>query len=258
MQESFYKIIKNNFTTISSFCILILLLCNSTSVVAKPERSYAQREYAFDVTTAFNEYKRYYWHYPNSKELFLTFAENYIEHFWNDLTYREKANSTWYQSYKKIKSRKEGCQIATFDKYCLYTDYTERQNLVFADNLCEDCRLDKMSVADFKRRYSLCAFDCNGNILWDKSESINQLYIQIQQYIRNEQTSVGMHETNKVEMILFKYKQDNDSIALMCESEASKYMLLGTIKEGVRGLLKDYCSKNTCVSEINMYVCSPL
>ncbi|MCR5050015.1 MAG: hypothetical protein K6A36_02915, partial [Paludibacteraceae bacterium] len=74
-----------------------------------------QRDPAFDATTAIKEYKRYYWHYPDSKESFITFADNYAAYFWSDLTNEDKTNATWYQLYKKIKRNRNDYLISTFE-----------------------------------------------------------------------------------------------------------------------------------------------
>ena len=97
MHKNFYKNIKDNFTLIS-LCIILLLCCPST-LASKADKNHTRREYAFDVTSALGEYKRYYWHYPDSKESFIAFAEKYVAHFWYDLTYKDKTNATWFQSY---------------------------------------------------------------------------------------------------------------------------------------------------------------
>lgn len=253
MHRFFYKIIKNNFT-INSFCVVLLLLYCANCIASKPVRIYnMQRDPAYDAATAINEYKRFYWHYPDSKELFIIFTDSYAAYFWSGLTNKDKTNATWYQFYKKIKSNRNDYLISTLDKYCIYTDFKERRNMVLVDDLCEDCKLEKMSMADFKRRYSLCAFDCDGNILWDNSELLNQLYIQIQQQINIVQATDGALEYNRAEMILFKYRHNDGTITFICDLDSNDSAIFEIVKEDIYQLLNDFCNRYTDISEINMF-----
>lgn len=251
MHKNFYKNIKDNFTLIS-LCIILLLCCPST-LASKADKNHTRREYAFDVTSALGEYKRYYWHYPDSKESFIAFAENYVAHFWNDLTYKDKTNATWFQSYMKIKKRKNNCQITIIEKNCIFTDFKERQNLIFVDDICNDCKLNKMNIADFKRCYSLCAFDQDGDIIWEYSDSLSQLYLQIQQKISAILVAEGALDDNRAEMILFKYRHNDGTITFICDLDSNDSAIFEIASKDIYQLLNDFCN-NTDIVEINMYV----
>ncbi len=255
MQRFFYKNIRNS-SIINSFCVVLLLLYCANCLASKPIRIYkVQRDPAFDATTAINAYKRYYWHYPDSKESFITFADSYTAYFWSDYTNKDKINASWYQLYKNIKRNRNDYLISTFEnKYCVYTDFKERLNLFFTDNTCEYCNSDIMRITDFMIHYSPCAFDNNNNVLWDKSESLDQLFKQIQKPIRKIQFSASNIEYSRTEIIMFKYNHHDGSIIFLCDLNDTDSAIFETVKEEILRLLNDYCSTHADVSKINMYV----
>lgn len=253
MQRFFYKNIKSNFTT-NCCCVALLLLYCAGSMASNPKKACLQREFDFDISTAINEYKRYYWHYPNSIESFTAFGESYDTNFWKDIEYKDKTNATWFLTYKKIKDKKNNYQIVTLDNnHCVFTDFKKQKTLVFKNNICEDCRLGNINISDFKRQYSTCAFDYNGNILWNHSESLNQLSIEIQREFNRVQTSVRPLNFSRAEMILFKYSHSDDTITFLCDLDDCDFALFEIVETNIHRLLNAFCNKHTDISGINMY-----
>lgn len=110
-----------------------------------------------------------------------------------------------------------------------------------------------MNIADFKRCYSLCAFDQDGNIIWEYSDSLSQLYLQIQQKISAILVAEGALEDNRAEMILFKYRHNDGTITFICDLDSNDSAIFEIASKDIYQLLNDFCN-NTDIVEINMYV----
>lgn len=253
MQISFYKNIKSNFIT-NSVCITSLLLCVNGIFALVPKQSNKSRDFAFDVSVAINEYKRYYWQYPDSMESFLSFAKDYATHFWNDLSRKEKSNSTWYQTYKKLERNKQDYSIVESGGTCTFTNQKRQEEIVFTNTACEDCKLESLNISDFRRLYVLSAFDSLNHILWNQSDSLYLLYAQLQKLISLAENTTGTSEVTNREMLLFQYRHSDATLSFRCMSETEDYPLSATQIDFIRAQFKEYCDRNEEISYLNMYM----
>lgn len=240
-------------------CLHSTASAQSSEQMHSPYQLVSDRDFAFDVSVAINEYKRYYWLYPDSMESFLSFAKDYATHFWNDLSRKEKSNSTWYQTYKKLERNKQDYSIVASGGTCTLTDQKHQEEIVFTNTACEDCKLESLNISDFRRLYVLSAFDSLNHILWNQSDSLYLLYAQLQKQISLAENATGTSEVTNREMLLFQYRHSDASLSFRCKSDTAEYSLSAALEELICKQLKEYCVRHEDISTINMYlIAAPL